>query len=164
MNAIELWNEYLRTNPITDCEYTAWAFGCDADLLAKLVVEGKKTATASAYDLYESAAEPLPKEGSYNVILDSKEEAVCIIQTTKVYVVPFCEVSASHAYKEGEGDQSLEFWRKVHRPFFSMDLMAIGIPIDENRKVVCEEFKLVYPPATTNEISNPINLNQGINI
>lgn len=35
MKAQELWNEYRRNEVIENCEYEAWAFGCDADLLAK---------------------------------------------------------------------------------------------------------------------------------
>lgn len=35
MKAQELWNEYRRIEAIENCEYEAWAFGCDADLLAK---------------------------------------------------------------------------------------------------------------------------------
>lgn len=47
--------------------------------------------------------EPFPKENELSVILDSKENAICIIETTKVEVIPFKEVSKDHAYKEGEG-------------------------------------------------------------
>ena len=144
MNSEDLWREYSSLNNIENVEYESWAFGCDADLLAKLVVEGKKTATASAYPLYEIENEPLPKEGEYSVILDSKDQAVCIIQTTKVYIVPFCEVSASQAFQEGEGDRSLGYWREVHSAFFSEGLKEVGLTFDEMMKVVCEEFKLVY--------------------
>lgn len=46
----------------------------------------------------------MPKENELSVILDSKENAVCIIETTKVVVLPFKQVSVDHAYKEDEGD------------------------------------------------------------
>lgn len=61
---------------------------------------GVKTATASAYAWYEADGEPLPQAGDYSVILSSKEEAVCVIQNTKVYIAPFSEVSEEHAYRE----------------------------------------------------------------
>lgn len=35
-------------------------------------------------------------------------------KTTNVYIVPFNEVSIKYAFKEGEGDKSLSYWRRVH--------------------------------------------------
>lgn len=48
MNAQELWNKYKKINPSIGDDIDAWQFGLEADLLAKLVLEGTKTATASA--------------------------------------------------------------------------------------------------------------------
>jgi len=121
------------------------AFGDDADKLADLVQCGIKTGTSSAYPLYEVENEPLPEASGYSVILNSKDEAICIIENTKVYVVPFCEVSSDHAFKEGEGDRSLTYWRRVHEEFFSECMEEAGLTFDENMKVVCEEFRVVYP-------------------
>ena len=45
----ELWEKFIAENEVMDCDYQAWAFGADADMLAELVVKGEKTATASAY-------------------------------------------------------------------------------------------------------------------
>ena len=107
MNAENMWEAFAKENNLTEKTYEAWAFGAQADELAELVRRGEKTATASAYPLYELGGDTLPKEGEYSVILNSREEAVCIIRTTKVYVTPFCEITESHAFKEGEGDKSL---------------------------------------------------------
>lgn len=87
----------------------------------------------------------LPQEGSCSVVLNTRDEAVCIIRTTKVYLRSFWEVSAEHAFKEGEGDRSLEYWREVHREFFTREMEAAGLTFDENMPVVCEEFLRVYP-------------------
>ena len=51
--------------------------------------------------------DPLPQSGDYSIILNSKDEAVCVIQTTKTTVVPFDEVSKEHAYKEGKETEVL---------------------------------------------------------
>ncbi len=51
MNAQELWNEYKQINPSIGDDIDAWQFGAQPDLLAKLVLDGTKTATASAYGL-----------------------------------------------------------------------------------------------------------------
>ena len=55
--------------------WEAWSFGEAPDKLAELVVQGIKTATCSAYDLYQIDHEPLPQAGDYSIILDSGEEA-----------------------------------------------------------------------------------------
>ena len=141
MKAQELWNKYTTDQTLT---YEAWAFGDDSDGLAKLVYDGVKTSTSSAYVFYELENEDLPKVGEYSVILDSKDEAVCIIQTTKVYIVPFKEVNEDHAYKEGERNRTLQDWREIHEAFFRNELNQVNLEFSEELLVVCEEFEVVY--------------------
>ena len=113
--------------------------------LAELTRKGIKTATASAGPLYELEGEPLPQAGEYSVILDSRDDAVCVIRTTRVYTTPFCEVTAEHARKEGEGNRSLAYWRQVHEDFFRTELAGAGLEFTPDMPVVCEEFEVVYP-------------------
>ena len=129
MNAQELWNKYKKINPSIGDDIDAWQFGVEADLLAQLVLEGTKTATASAYD----------------VVLDSQDQAVCIIQIKKVSVVPFNQVSAEHAFKEGEGDRTLAYWRDVHENFFKPYYNEYGLTFNGDSQIVLEEFEVVYP-------------------
>ena len=140
MTAEEMWKRAgLRG------EYDAWSFGDDADGLAALVLSGRKCATSSAFPVYEAEDEPLPEPGEYNIILDGNDEAVCIIQTRFVTVLPFCEVTEEMAAKEGEGDCSLSYWQQVHVPFFTEELAEVGQTFDDSMKVVFEEFVRVYP-------------------
>lgn len=144
MNAQQMWEQFSQKENI-EADYEAWAFGDDADTLAELVAAGIKTATASAFVFYELEGEPLPEAGQYSVILNSREEAVCIIKSTRVFVIPYCNVDERQAWKEGEGDRSLSYWRIVHERFFRDELAQLGLPFDEKMKVVCEEFEKVYP-------------------
>ncbi len=143
MTAKEMWEIFLKKNDLENMEYEAWAFGDDPDILAELTVKGIKTATCSAYYLYEKEGEELPKAGEYSVILNSRDEAVCVIKTVKVYIERFGNISEEHAYKEGEGDRSLEYWRKVHEDFFTKELGEVGIKFSEDMELVCEEFEVV---------------------
>lgn len=146
MNAAEMWGEYILLHPeYKDCRYEAWSYGSVPDELAELTRKGIKTATASALPAYRHENEPLPKADAHNVILDSQDRAVCIIKNIAVSVVPFSEVSSRHAYLEGEGDRSLEYWRSVHAEVFAMELNSFGEEFNENMPVVCEEFEMVYP-------------------
>ncbi|HBK5753975.1 TPA: ASCH domain-containing protein, partial [Enterococcus faecium] len=89
-----------------------------ADELSELVVKKIKTGTSSGYDLYKQENEPLPKVGQLDVVLNGKNEPVCIIKNINVTILPFSEVTKEHAWKEGEGDRTLAYWRKVHAEFF----------------------------------------------
>ena len=139
MTAEELWKQSGLSG-----KYEAWPFGEAPDKLADLVLQGIKTATCSAYDLYMINNEPLPQAGDYSIILNSNEEAVCIIKTVKVYVTEFDQVTEEHAFKEGEGDRSLGYWRTVHEDFLTKELASVNKAFDGNTKVVCEEFELVF--------------------
>ncbi len=124
----------------------SWQFGDtkkEADYLQGLVISGKKTATSSLYESYLDKKMPLPKVGDKNVILDSKGRKRCSIITTKASHKPFSKVSAAFAFKEGEGDRSLAYWRKAHKKFFEKRLEKMKRKFDENTLIVCEEFKVL---------------------
>lgn len=144
MTAQEMWQEFSQKRGISG-EYDSWSFGDDADALADLVLRGIKTATCSLGIFYEREGEPLPEAGQYSVVLDSRDQAVCIIQTTKVYQTAFSEITPDHARKEGEGNRSLAYWREVHEAFFTEELKAVGCNFHEDLLLVCEEFQRLYP-------------------
>ncbi|MGN0643748.1 ASCH domain-containing protein [Gemmiger sp.] len=146
MTAQQMWQQYTALHP-TGASYEAWAFcggGEAADRLARLVLAGTKTATASALIAYETEGEEPPKPGCYSVVLFDSGEAACVIRTDHVSIVPFDEVPARHAWLEGEGDRSLAYWRKVHRQAFAPDYEAAGRPFDEKGLCVLEEFTVVF--------------------
>lgn len=139
MNEKELWKKSKISG-----EYEAWSFGDDSDFLGELVKNGIKTATCSLRVLYDLDDDVLPSVGEYGVILDSFGEALCIIKTTKVSIEKFANVSSEFAYKEGEGDRSLEYWRKAHKAFFEEELKEYNLKFNEQMDLVLEEFMVVY--------------------
>lgn len=145
MKAKQMWDNFImQHSEYKDSSYSAWSYGVLVDQLAELTRKDMKTATASAQELYAIDGDPLPHINDFNIILDSKEEAICITKTTKVSIVPFREVSEEHAFKEGEGDRSLATWRKDHMTLFTKWYEEKNLEFDENIPVVCEEFKVVY--------------------
>jgi uncharacterized protein YhfF len=143
------WQAFSKKHSETlpDTSYEVWYFGDSQDLaneLAKLVVTGKKTATASLYWEYEAEGEALPQVGGYSVITDYPGEPQCLIQTTEVRILPFEEVEADFAADEGEGDLSLDYWRQAHWQFFSRTCARLGLEPNTKMPVVCERFRLVY--------------------
>lgn len=124
----------------------AWAFGATpahADELLALVLDGVKTATASSLWDYEATGEPVPAVDSYSILLDGRTRPVAVIRTTTITIVPFGEVTARHAYREGEGDRTLEYWRESHERYWrAYSENARGFEPD--MPVVCEGFRLMY--------------------
>ena len=110
------------------------------DELEQLVAKGEKKATTSLLALYDPDNERIPEKGDLNIILDSKGNEVCMTRNTRIYSVPFREVSENHAFMEGEGDKSLDYWRKVHIKFFKEEF---GDKFNEDMEVLCEEFELL---------------------
>ena len=147
----EMWKKYLSTigENINDTgkTYESWYF-CnnekDANELSTLVKKGIKKATASLHYLYEIENEPIPEVGDYVIITNWKRIAQCIIQITNINIISFKDVTEEFAAKEGEGDKTLSFWRKVHRKFFSLELKEYSKKFSEDMLVVCEEFEVVY--------------------
>lgn len=148
MNANDMFLRFCEKNRCKAQLTGAFSFGADADALAELVLQGKKTATSSAFACYEAEREPLPRAGQYFVVLNSRNEAVCVIRTTLVYVCSFDKVAPLHAAKEGEGDGSLSYWRQVHEAFFTHELQSIGQHFSRKIPVVCEEFEVAYKEET----------------
>lgn len=145
MHAKQMWEAYLAHTGAADGPYEAWAFGDDADGLAALVLSGEKQATSSAFALYALEGETVPGEGDRSVILNSRGEAVCVIENTSVTVLPFDEVTEEMAALEGEGDKTLAHWRRVHERFFRGETEAAGLCYHEKMPVVFERFRLVWP-------------------
>ena len=124
----------------------AWGFGAtpeEADELLALVLSGTKTATAGALWDYEAEGEELPTPGELGIVTDGRGVPHALVVTTRVDVVPFDEVSAEHAYLEGEGDRSLTTWREVHERFFTKHAVHThGFRSD--MPVVLQRFAVLY--------------------
>jgi uncharacterized protein YhfF len=132
------WNRKEKPKSVS-----AWQFGGNPDELAKLVMDGVKTATCSGHVFYEIEREPLPKVDDYSIVLNSSDEPVCIIRTTEVTICPLNKVSEVFAYDEGEGDRSYDYWKSVHVQFFRKALIEVDLEFSEDMLLVCERFELI---------------------
>ena len=112
----------------------SWSFGVDNDKLIELVLMGKKTATTSNYDENE-----LPIIGEESIIHFDNEKEACVVKTIDYKIMKFKEMTEDLASLEGEGDLSLDYWRKVHFDFFK----SYNPDFNDDTLVVFEEFKVV---------------------
>ena len=65
-----------------------WTFGIDVDRLVNLVLDGKKTATTSLYDL-----DNISEVGDISILTDTKDNNVCFIKTSNVIVAEFKNIT-----------------------------------------------------------------------
>jgi uncharacterized protein YhfF len=127
--------------------YEAFHFGDSEELansLAELVLAGRKRATAGSLWSYEADGKRIPRPGDLSVVTDFSGTPLCVIETTRVDVMPLDEVGAEFAAVEGEGDGSLAYWQEGHTAYFSRECARNGRSFAPNMLVACERFKVVF--------------------
>ena len=146
----KFWREFCAENSATNSDepYQVWFFGNNSKMARELVgsvLQGKKTATASLVEENKLNPESAPVPDGYSVVTDFEGNPQCVIQTTEIRHLPFDEVDAQFAFDEGEGNQTLEYWRDGHWRYFSKEAKKLEIEFDEKSLVTCERFKLLFP-------------------
>lgn len=145
----KMWTDYhlslglaVPEKPISDafCDNEK-----DTNELAELVNKGIKRATAGALWSYQKTGRKIPEVGGYFIVTDWPGNAVCVVKTTKVTIIPFNQISEEHAYIEGEGDRSLAYWRRVHIEFYNNEFKDLGLKFEESMPIVFEEFEKIFP-------------------
>src|SRR5690606_13805990 len=116
----------------------------DANELVELVLEGIKHGTASLHQLYGLENEDVPKIGDISILTDWEGNAKCIIKDVNVTILPFKDFSEELAAIEGEGDKSLDYWRRAHLKVFEADAENAGFEFTEDLLVVFEELEVIF--------------------
>jgi uncharacterized protein YhfF len=146
---LAFWQAFARTRATDPTPRFLEAFHFDdnqpsADELAALVLSGRKRATAGLLWAHDAETRPLPRPGDLSIVTNFSGDALCVIETRQVDVVPFDQVSAEFAATEGEGDGSLAYWRRAHEAFFGRECRRLGRQPAPDMPVVCERFEVVY--------------------
>ena len=149
MQMINYWNEFQEQNP----EYKdrnqpqSFYFGDDekvADDCAELVVKGIKKATSPSVWWFEKNDEKFPEPGDLAIVTNWKGEPKGIIKTIKVEIIKFKDITPEYAFIEGEGDRSLEYWKKVHWEYYSNEMKEFGESPNDEMDIVCEYFERIW--------------------
>ena len=144
-----LWERFLESNPDYSNQSIPKSgyFGDnekDANILAELVQKDIKRATSHSLLGLQLREEPRPKLDDLFIVTDWAEKAKCLIKTTSVKMVPYFAIHAEHARMEGEGDKSLDYWKKVHWDFYTRELEPFGRLPRESMIVVFERFEKIF--------------------
>lgn len=127
-------------------------YGDSAELsreLLQLIKSGRKRAGTGLLWAYLHDREPIAQSGDIEIVVDHLNTPALVTRIVSSEVIPFNQVSAEYAAIEGEGDGSLEYWRRGHWNFFSRECKRIGMEPSESMPVICNVFELLHvlPPA-----------------
>ncbi len=131
----------------------AWGFafaGPLRDELTALALAGTKTTTAGLLAEMEAEGEALPEPGMREILLDSDERPVAVIETVECRVARLADVDDRHAIDEGEGYADAHAFRDAHERFWNGYLddlrSTLGDPefvLDDDTLVVLQRFRVI---------------------
>lgn len=112
-----------------------------ADEGAALILEGKKTLTSSPYWDYPDGV--IPFVGALGVLLNGAGQPRGVVETARVEILPFGAVTDDMARAYGEGERTVEWWRRVMGEFYRASAIRHGVVFTENTPLIWEWFKVV---------------------
>lgn len=119
----------------------------DSEVLSEellgLIRSGRKRAGTSLLRAMEAEGQPLPRAGDIEIVLDFSGEPVLVTRIVQTEVVPFSDVTAEYAATEGEGDGSLDYWRRAHWSFFGRECARLQLELSDRMPVVCSVIEVV---------------------
>jgi uncharacterized protein YhfF len=130
-----------------------WGFdepGPLRDKLTSLALAGTKTTTASLLREFEAEGSDLPRAGQRDLLVDSQDEPVAVVETLEVRVVRLADLDDRHAIDEGEGYANAAEFRTSHAQYWDGYLetlrQQLGDPsfaITDDTLVVLERFRIL---------------------
>jgi len=135
---------------LASLEASGFAFpGALRDELTALALAGTKTTTAGLFAELEAEGSSLAQPGDREVLLDSEERPVAVLEIVESRVVRLADVDDRHAIDEGEGYRNATEFRVAHERFWNSyidDLRRTVAPdftIDDDTLVVLQRFRVV---------------------
>ncbi len=130
-----------------------WGFvepGPLRDELTALALAGTKTTTAGLLVEMEIDGDVVPPPGQREILLDSADRPVAVIETIACPVVRLADVDDRHAIDEGEGYANTTEFRVAHESYWgsSIDDLRVRLAdpmfeITDDTMIVCQRFRVV---------------------
>ncbi len=125
---------------------TVTAYGDSPEMsaaLLRLIASGQKRAGTALVWALEADEEQHSQPGDIEIVLEFDGTPAIVTRIVECEVVPFDTVTAAYAAIEGEGDGSLEYWRRTHWEFFGRECTRIGRVPSRQMPVLCAIFEVV---------------------
>jgi uncharacterized protein YhfF len=129
-----------------------WGFAFPGELrdeLTALALAGGKTTTAGLYEEILADGESVPATGDREVLLDSDDRPVAVIEVLGWRVVRLADVDDRHAIDEGEGYANAAEFRVAHERFWNgyIDDLRRSIrpdfTIDDDTLIALQRFRVL---------------------
>lgn len=130
-----------------------WGFadaGPLRDELTAATLSGAKTTTASLLVEFEIEGEALPEPGHVDILVDSAERPVAVLETLTCRVSRLADVDDQHAIDEGEGYADAAEFRVAHEGYWNsyIDVLRAKLgdetfALDDDTPIVLERFRIV---------------------
>ena len=130
-----------------------WGFGDPGPMreeLTALAMAGTKTTTASLLIDFEMEGVALPVPGQRDLLIDSEDRPIAVVETLSCRVCRLADVDDQHAIDEGEGYANAAEFRVEHESYWNSYLDKIrehlGDPswvLTDDTPVVLERFRIV---------------------
>ncbi len=114
-----------------------------AAVLAHLVGKGVKRGTTGWIEVAEREGSVIPEAGMVSIVTDGFGYPACAIRTERVERLRFGDITAAHAWAEGEGDRTLEDYRDGHLAYFHREAVQHGLVFDDDALVFFEHFRVL---------------------
>jgi len=129
-----------------------WGFASPGplrDQLTRATLAGIKTAKVALLVEHQLAGDEVPKAGDRQVLVDSAEHPVAVVETVSTRIVRLADVDDRHAIDEGEGYANSAELRAAHEHLWGGELgdirAGLGDPsfaITDDTPVVAKRFRV----------------------
>jgi uncharacterized protein YhfF len=113
-----------------------------ADWGAALILNGTKTLTSSPFWDYPDGK--IPFVGALAVLLDGSRRPRGIVETTRVEIMPFGAITEEMAWAYGEGERTVEWWRRVMEAFYRASAEGHKAVFTDDTSLIWEWFTVVH--------------------
>jgi uncharacterized protein YhfF len=112
------------------------------DLEEQAILNGTKTLTSSPFWDYPDGK--IPFVGALGVLLDGSRRPRGIVETTRVEIMPFGSITEEMARAYGEGERTVEWWRRVMGAFYSASAVRHNAILTDDTSHIWEWFTVVH--------------------
>jgi len=130
-----------------------WGFaepGPLRDELTGFALAGTKTTTAGLLVESEAMGETIPVPGFREILLDSEDRPVAVIETVECPIQRLADVDDQHAIDEGEGYANTTEFRVAHERFWNSYLDDIrgligdgSFVLTDDTMILCQRFRIL---------------------
>lgn len=114
-------------------------------MVLNVIRNGEKTGTFAVDWEFDAQPGQRPVPGDHYIVVDHADVPEMVIRITATEIVPYNEIGQRHVDHEGKVMRDLEAWRKLHWPYWTAVLGALGREPAEDMPILFQEFVRVYP-------------------